>query len=105
GSAPASHVLGMARFARNLGERAEERYGPDRPRSTFGRACGSATVPDQPPSSPKSGPAMHLARFPRVHFAHLPTPLEPMPNLTRSEEHTSELQSRENLVCRLLLEK
>src|SRR5690606_40488825 len=26
-------------------------------------------------------------------------------NLYRSEEHTSELQSRENLVCRLLLEK
>ncbi len=26
---------------------------------------------------------MHLARFPRVLFAHLPTPLEPMPNLTR----------------------
>src|SRR5690606_39432806 len=26
-------------------------------------------------------------------------------NDTRSEEHTSELQSRENLVCRLLLEK
>src|SRR5690606_41726613 len=27
------------------------------------------------------------------------------PLLPRSEEHTSELQSRENLVCRLLLEK
>src|SRR5690606_39282087 len=26
-------------------------------------------------------------------------------HLKRSEEHTSELQSRENLVCRLLLEK
>src|SRR5690606_41648550 len=26
-------------------------------------------------------------------------------NIDRSEEHTSELQSRENLVCRLLLEK
>ncbi|MGI9416995.1 MAG: D-cysteine desulfhydrase [Geminicoccaceae bacterium] len=26
---------------------------------------------------------MHLARFPREHFAHLPTPLEPMANLTR----------------------
>src|SRR5690606_39296109 len=26
-------------------------------------------------------------------------------NIGRSEEHTSELQSRENLVCRLLLEK
>src|SRR5690606_30677400 len=28
-----------------------------------------------------------------------------VPLLARSEEHTSELQSRENLVCRLLLEK
>src|SRR5690606_40110475 len=27
------------------------------------------------------------------------------PSTPRSEEHTSELQSRENLVCRLLLEK
>src|SRR5690606_39902782 len=27
------------------------------------------------------------------------------PPTTRSEEHTSELQSRENLVCRLLLDK
>ncbi|HET6469688.1 MAG TPA: D-cysteine desulfhydrase family protein, partial [Geminicoccaceae bacterium] len=26
---------------------------------------------------------MHLARFPRLHFAHLPTPLEPMEGLTR----------------------
>src|SRR5690606_33506144 len=28
-----------------------------------------------------------------------------LPYIPRSEEHTSELQSRENLVCRLLLEK
>src|SRR5690606_41979985 len=28
-----------------------------------------------------------------------------LPGKLRSEEHTSELQSRENLVCRLLLEK
>src|SRR3712207_7506299 len=28
-----------------------------------------------------------------------------MPNAPRSEEHTSELQSRQYLVCRLLLEK
>ncbi len=26
---------------------------------------------------------MHLARFPRIRFGHLPTPLEPMPNLTK----------------------
>src|SRR6266496_2878980 len=32
-------------------------------------------------------------------------PYLPPPWLTRSEEHTSELQSRRDLVCRLLLEK
>src|SRR5205807_5777106 len=32
-------------------------------------------------------------------------PIEPSPKLLRSEEHTSELQSPCNLVCRLLLEK
>src|SRR5690606_33492282 len=31
--------------------------------------------------------------------------LTPSTQRSRSEEHTSELQSRENLVCRLLLEK
>src|SRR2546430_5622040 len=39
-----------------------------------------------------------------------PTPRSPRrsaraPSRTRSEEHTSELQSQSNLVCRLLLEK
>src|SRR5690606_40892582 len=33
------------------------------------------------------------------------TQLQPGDRIARSEEHTSELQSRENLVCRLLLEK
>src|SRR5690606_40868417 len=32
-------------------------------------------------------------------------PRAALPAFGRSEEHTSELQSRENLVCRLLLEK
>src|SRR5690606_39381066 len=35
----------------------------------------------------------------KVYGERIPTPEQ------RSEEHTSELQSRENLVCRLLLEK
>src|SRR5690606_41946872 len=40
------------------------------------------------------------------HEEHEPQNLEPEPaQHRRSEEHTSELQSRENLVCRLLLEK
>src|SRR5690606_42104096 len=34
-----------------------------------------------------------------------PVAAEGRPAADRSEEHTSELQSRENLVCRLLLEK
>src|SRR2546430_7985275 len=34
-----------------------------------------------------------------------PSPTFPRPKLLRSEEHTSELQSQSNLVCRLLLEK
>src|SRR5690606_41097270 len=33
------------------------------------------------------------------------TACDPLFTSRRSEEHTSELQSRENLVCRLLLEK
>src|SRR5438105_12641013 len=35
----------------------------------------------------------------------LPRPLANLYNRPRSEEHTSELQSRVDLVCRLLLEK
>src|SRR5215475_15552253 len=34
-----------------------------------------------------------------------PSSTGPRAGCRRSEEHTSELQSRENLVCRLLLEK
>src|SRR5690606_41373709 len=39
----------------------------------------------------------------RVHWQVMPTLKQHV--RFRSEEHTSELQSRENLVCRLLLEK
>src|SRR5690606_40860119 len=35
----------------------------------------------------------------------MPSDLDKATQEARSEEHTSELQSRENLVCRLLLEK
>src|SRR5690606_41762947 len=41
---------------------------------------------------------------PREHLEKPDLP-EPCYAKSRSEEHTSELQSRENLVCRLLLEK
>src|SRR2546430_12212112 len=50
--------------------------------------------------SPKSGPPA-AART----FAHRSAPLNRSCSDCRSEEHTSELQSQSNLVCRLLLEK
>src|SRR6266511_6148991 len=42
---------------------------------------------------------------PRCTGTRWSTPSPSRTGGTRSEEHTSELQSRENLVCRLLLEK
>src|SRR3712207_8610141 len=38
-------------------------------------------------------------------FRHRPRPAHSLGRDPRSEEHTSELQSRQYLVCRLLLEK
>src|SRR5690606_39750604 len=54
------------------------------------------------------GDVLHIERFPwrgvkrnlRLAVANVNAAFD-----LRSEEHTSELQSRENLVCRLLLEK
>src|SRR5688572_30986329 len=45
------------------------------------------------------------ARAPKSRQTCLSTPAARAPLLSRSEEHTSELQSQSNLVCRLLLEK
>src|SRR5438132_13546578 len=39
------------------------------------------------------------------YYRHIEAVLSIRPQLTRSEEHTSELQSHSDLVCRLLLEK
>src|SRR5690349_22562684 len=43
------------------------------------------------------------ATYPQL--AKLPSEVTPVGHYERSEEHTSELQSRRDLVCRLLLEK
>src|SRR5438270_13881073 len=47
--------------------------------------------------------AMHFAKPPSAVSLRAPAAAELPPR--RSEEHTSELQSQSNLVCRLLLEK
>src|SRR3989449_1245165 len=43
--------------------------------------------------------------LPIVKHSYLVTDINDIPRVVRSEEHTSELQSRLHLVCRLLLEK
>src|SRR2546430_6127306 len=48
-------------------------------------------------------PGTVLERHPRLGAGHRSR--FPAPRRGRSEEHTSELQSQSNLVCRLLLEK
>src|SRR5690606_41439262 len=40
-----------------------------------------------------------------INYVMSGNPIPHRSDVLRSEEHTSELQSRENLVCRLLLEK
>src|SRR5438270_3411455 len=48
-------------------------------------------------------PGQYLVKFTHDGFASVRK--QTMLRLSRSEEHTSELQSQSNLVCRLLLEK
>src|SRR5690606_42164902 len=56
-------------------------------------ATRSRPSPSPSPTTPTTG---RSGACPSTHPARV---------IRRSEEHTSELQSRENLVCRLLLEK
>src|SRR3712207_7083533 len=63
------------------------------PYTTLFRSRGSA-VPTR-----RSHPSGRGSEFPARRRDH------PQPGVRRSEEHTSELQSRQYLVCRLLLEK
>src|SRR2546430_8858767 len=60
-------------------------------------------------SPPWSRLPAHLPRHPRSlprHEGNTPAAAPPLCSRSvRSEEHTSELQSQSNLVCRLLLEK
>src|SRR5690606_41146860 len=52
-----------------------------------------------------TAPVVSVNLWYRVGSRDEPIGRRGMAHLLRSEEHTSELQSRENLVCRLLLEK
>src|SRR5690606_41730561 len=63
------------------------------------------SLPDGPVSPVNDGPVSPVPPVDPVNPPIPVGPVAPVQPVGRSEEHTSELQSRENLVCRLLLEK
>src|SRR5690606_40370379 len=96
------------------GKRARDATAPDRevgpsPARSRGLSHPSLRQPiAREKGREKSRPPRRSSRPARCHSGREPGSGRPCPaKLTalRSEEHTSELQSRENLVCRLLLEK
>src|SRR2546428_9733479 len=74
------------------------------PRSTL---FPYTTLFRSPPPSPSPDRTSGDPRLRRADSSADGTGSSPIPSaeLSRSEEHTSELQSRSDLVCRLLLEK
>src|SRR3712207_8256409 len=92
---PRSTLFPYTTLFRSRGRRtAADRRGPARP------------APGQHALAAAVGPTARRVGGPRLApaDADLPAPGRPLPAV-RSEEHTSELQSRQYLVCRLLLEK
>src|SRR5256885_3902702 len=90
---PRSTLFPYTTLFRSRGERARVR----RPRVRAGR------VHVQVPRSANGG--KQLAQDPAAEVRHDETYAGKLMQRSRSEEHTSELQSPCNLVCRLLLEK
>src|SRR3712207_7027501 len=73
------------------------------PYTTLFRSCPGGTSSSPRTSTPTRGPAALPA--PTRAGPATTAPGTPPATSARSEEHTSELQSRQYLVCRLLLEK
>src|SRR2546430_7266839 len=67
-------------------------------------AVGLLAMPSQPVAPSGVGPLAARVSWSTLGVAALPARRSAC-STTRSEEHTSELQSQSNLVCRLLLEK
>src|SRR5690606_11101691 len=109
-----------ARALYNSGHMSASENTPQKPSSPRHRPAGSKPSPAVPPvrnplppvtfpeELPVSGKRDDIAKAIREHQVVIvsgETGSGKTTQLPRSEEHTSELQSRENLVCRLLLEK
>src|SRR3712207_9016268 len=68
------------------------------------RQGGALAPPREAPADPRRGDEPRRPPARRRRGKHAVSELIQRTNLSRSEEHTSELQSRQYLVCRLLLE-
>src|SRR3712207_8103073 len=76
------------------------------PYTTLFRSFPSCAASSAAPLASRAAPSAALpasSAAPRARSAAFPA--APSASRARSEEHTSELQSRQYLVCRLLLEK
>src|SRR2546429_5576825 len=74
------------------------------PYTTLFRSPSIESATRAAPSASRSTSSTRAPRAASARAVAAPIPLA-APVTTRSEEHTSELQSRLHLVCRLLLEK
>src|SRR3989475_7525409 len=75
------------------------------PYTTLFRSVVEGAVADQGDDRAVRRRCLHAERRPQSGPESAAAAREEAPRLQRSEEHTSELQSQSNLVCRLLLEK
>src|SRR3712207_7030944 len=77
------------------------------PYTTLFRSVDGHGDPDEPGTNPGDDGSDHVAEpsQPLLPPGGVPAGLRADTEVDRSEEHTSELQSRQYLVCRLLLEK
>src|SRR5690606_40854418 len=73
--------------------------------ATVGAFAVVTLVRERDAAGTVTGEALHLSQWAGLGRRSPALALAMTLFLLRSEEHTSELQSRENLVCRLLLEK
>src|SRR5690625_5489871 len=74
-------------------------------RSSLSSGGASATSASPPPQAARPSAAAPAAPAPRAPLREILSAIVSSSKQMRSEEHTSELQSRGHLVCRLLLEK
>src|SRR2546422_9227533 len=99
---PGSRYYGVTKAGRFMSEETARTAGF---RPAYGQPCGSAGDVVRVPETTPPNSTVAATPDAAVTDAGPRHPVRATVPCTRSEEHTSELQSRLHLVCRLLLEK